>query len=461
MLLTITNRSTPARDLGYLLRKHPDRAQSFELPFAVANVFYPVANDDECTAAMFLDVDPVALVRGKPASAEGGLFDSYVNDRAYVASSFLSVAIARVLGPALGGRSDRPELAERTMDLEATVEPVRGAEDDLVRRLFGPLGYDASSSLVDVPAAARAGYNYRLRLSARTTLAQLLNHLYVLTPVLDGSKHYWVGDEEVEKLFRFGKDWLADHPEREFITRRYLRRAPSLARAAVARLDALDDAVATTSTSAPAQSEDALERPMRLQERRIAAVIDVLHRIGATSIVDVGCGEGDLIAAVSRDAQFARILGVDVSARELERAKNRLDRTLMAASRRECIGLFQSSALYFDHRLNGADAIVLMEVIEHVDPERLDALETVIFGTNKPRNVVVTTPNREYNVLFPNLANGAMRHDDHRFEWSREEFQKWAGLVAERHGYVVSFEPVGDSDATVGPPTQMAVFRCV
>ena len=461
MLLTITSRSAPARDLGYLLRKHPDRAQSFELPFAVANVFYPVAQDDRCTAALFLDVDPVALVRGKPASTDGGLFDSYVNDRAYVASSFLSVAIARVFGPALGGRSDSPELAARKMDLEATLGPVRDADEDLVRRIFGPLGYEASSSPVDVPLAARAGYNYRLRLSARTTLQQLLNHLYVLTPVLDGSKHYWVGDDEVEKLLRFGKDWLADHPEREFITRRYLRRAPSLARAAVARLDALDDSVAgTRGASTSVRNEESLERPLRLQERRIAAVIDALHRCGATSVVDVGCGEGDLIAALCRDEQFARILGVDVSARELDRAKRNLDHIPMATSRRERIALFQSSALYFDHRLNGADAIVLMEVIEHVDPERHGALEQVIFGTNKPRNVVVTTPNREYNALFPNLADGSMRHDDHRLEWSREEFATWAASVAERHGYSVSYEPIGDVDATLGAPTQMAVFRC-
>jgi 3' terminal RNA ribose 2'-O-methyltransferase Hen1 len=462
MLLTITNRSSPARDLGYLLRKHPDRAQSFELPFGVALVFYPVADDSECTASLFLDIDPVTLVRGKPASAEGGLIDTYVNDRPYVASSFLSVAIARIFGAALNGRCDRPELAEHAMQLEATIEPVREATDDFVKRIFGPLGYDASASLVDVPPIGRAGSNYRVRLSARTTLQQLLNHIYVLVPVLDGSKHYWVGDDEVEKLFRFGKDWLPNHPERELITKRYLRRAPSLARAAVARLGELDDAVATESTSTvtAAETERSLERPLRLQERRIEAVINVLHRLGVKTVVDVGCGDGDLIAALARDTQIDRIAGTDVSARELERAKGRLEHVPMATSRRERIALFQSSALYFDHRLDGADVITLMEVVEHVDLERHPALERVVFGTNKPRNVIVTTPNREYNALFPNLADGSMRHADHRFEWSREEFQDWANGVAQRHGYAVSFEPIGDSDATLGSPSQMAVFRC-
>ncbi len=462
MLLTLTNRTQPARDLGYLLRKHPDRSQAFELPFGVAHVFYPTAGDDECTAALFLDVDPVTLVRGKATSSEGGLVEAYVNDRAYVASSFLSVAIARVLSGALNGRCDQPELAERAMDLQAVVTPVRGADSDLAERMFGPLGYQVASTEVEAPAIARSGSHFRVTISAKTTLQMLLNHIYVLVPVLDGSKHYWVGEEEVEKLFRFGKDWLPAHPEREFITKRYLRRAPSLARVAVARLAALDESVAPDAPQArsSAAREQALERPLRLQDRRIASVVSALHELGAKSVVDVGCGEGDLIAALARDMQIDRIVGTDVSARELERAKARLEHLPMATSRRERIGLFQSSALYLDHRLNGADAITLLEVIEHVEPDRLQALERIIFGSNKPRSVIVTTPNREYNRLFPALGHGSMRHPDHRFEWSRSEFAAWADAVALRHGYTVAYEPIGDVDEASGAPTQMAVFRC-
>ena len=462
MLLTIRNRTRPARDLGYLLRKHPDRAQAFELPFGVAHVFYPSAGDEECTAALFLDVDPVTLVRGKASSAEGGLVEAYVNDRAYVASSFLSVAIARVLSGALNGRSEQPDMGERIMDLQAVVTPIRGADGDLTQRLFGPLGYEVESCGVDVPALAASGSHFRVTLSANTTLQKLLNHIYVLVPVLDGSKHYWVGEEEVEKLFRFGKEWLPAHPEREFITKRYLRRAPSLARVAVARLAALDDSIAadTPQVRNAAEREEALERPLRLQDRRIASVVSALHQLGAKSVVDVGCGEGDLLAALARDAQIERIVGTDVSARELERAKARLEHVTMATSQRERIGLFQSSALYFDRRLNGADAIALLEVIEHVEPDRLATLERILFGINKPRSAIVTTPNREYNHLFPSLDRGSMRHPDHRFEFSRQEFADWACAVALQHGYTVSIEPVGDVDAAFGAPTQMAVFRC-
>lgn len=462
MLFTITSRSQPARDLGYLLRKHPDRAQAFDLPFGAAHVFYPSASDDECTAALFLDVDPVALVRGKPASSEGGLVEAYVNDRPYVASSFLSVAIARVLGPALNGRCDNPGLAEKPLLLKAVITPVRGADQEMAQRLFGPLGYEATSTPVEVPPAAFSGSNFTVTLSAATPLQRLLNHVYVLVPVLDGTKHYWVGEQEVEKLFRFGADWLPNHPEREFITKRYLRRAPSLARAAVARLDALDDTVPADAlrTSSAAGSEQALERPLRLQDRRIESVLTALHDLGVKSVVDVGCGEGDLLTAMARDSRIERIVGTDVSARELERAKARVDQLPIAASRRERVVLFQSSALYFDQRLNGADAMTLVEVLEHVDLERLSTLEKVLFRTNKPRNVIVTTPNRDYNALFPNLAAGAMRHADHRFEWSRTEFAQWANGVAAAHGYTVVLHPIGDVDPSLGAPTQMAVFQC-
>src|SRR5579872_2964725 len=359
MLLTITSKTRPARDLGYLLRKHPDRAQVFDLPFGRAHVFYPAAEDACCTVAMYLDVDPVNIVRGKPSSSEGGIVEAYVNDRPYVASSFLSVAIARLFGPGLSGRADQQEMVVRELDVEAIVTPVRIADVDLPRRVFEPLGYSVSCTPVDVPEIAVSGSHSRVAISGTTTLQRLLNHLYVLVPVLDGYKHYWVGEEEVDKLFRFGKDWLATHPERELITRRYLRRAPSLAREAVARLAAADDSFAGDGPKSKSaqEGEDALERPLRLQDRRVAAVLHALHHVGARSVVDLGCGEGDLVAALARDPAFDRIVGTDVSAREIERAKARLEQLPMPISRRERIALFQSSAVYYDRRLNDADAI--------------------------------------------------------------------------------------------------------
>jgi len=461
MLLTLTSTTRPARDLGLLLRKHPDRVQSFELSVGSGRVFYPEAVDDRCTAALLLDVDPVGLVRGRPSSSEDGLVDAYVNDRPYAVSSFVSVAIARIFGAALGGRSEPPELAVRDMQLEAVMIPVAKAEDDLPARLFEPLGYVVKASDVDVPATARAGAYQRISVSAKITVRELLAHLYVLIPVMDAQKHYWVGDAEVDKLFRHGANWLPSHPERELITKRYLKRAPGLARAALARLAALDEggggAAATTRADV---DESALERPLRLQDRRIETVAAVLREGAVKSVVDLGCGEGDLIAALARDLGIDRLVGVDVSVRELTRARERLSHVTMSSSRRDRIELFQSSLLYTDRRLQGFDAAAVLEVIEHIEPERLATLERIVFGVIRPRLVVLTTPNSEYNALFPTLAPGRLRHPDHRFEWTRAQFTDRVSGVAVRFGYAVSFAAVGEPDPTFGPPTQMAVFRC-
>jgi 3' terminal RNA ribose 2'-O-methyltransferase Hen1 len=453
VLLTITSRSAPARDLGHLLRKHPDQLQSFSLPFGTAYVFYPRADDVECTAALLLDIDPVGLVRGRSGSGDTGLVDAYVNDRPYAASSFLSVAIARVFGAALGGRSKPEELASRELQLEAVLSPVRSPDATWPDRLFAPLGYGVQQS-------ALGDYYSKLRIAGTTTLQRLLTHIYVLVPVMDGDKHYWVGEEEVQKLFRFGADWLNSHPERELITSRYLARAPKLARAAVARLASLDDSAPETAESRRSVREDELERPLRLQDRRIAAVVEALRGSGAASIADVGCGEGDLLLALVREPQVNRIIGTDVSVRELERAKSRLDRTNMLTSKRDSIELFQSSALYADRRLQNLDAITLLEVIEHIDEPRLDALERAIFGFARPRVVVVSTPNSEYNARFPNLEQGEYRHPDHRFEWTRTQFESWCTSVKERFGYQPRLGAIGDNDSAVGSPTQMAVFLC-
>jgi 3' terminal RNA ribose 2'-O-methyltransferase Hen1 len=453
VLLTLTSKTAPARDLGHLLRKHPDQLQSFPLPFGTAHVFYPRADDAECRAALLLDIDPVGLVRGRSAAGEG-LVDAYVNDRPYAASSFLSVAIARVYGAALGGRSKPEELASRELELEAVLSPVRSPDTSWPERLFGPLGYELKQSPL-------GDYYSKLHIAGKTTLQRLLTHIYVLVPVIDGDKHYWVGEEEVEKLFRFGSEWLNSHPERELITSRYLARAPKLARAAVARLASLDDSAPEAAESRRSPREEELERPLRLQDRRIAAVVEALRGSGAASIADVGCGEGDLLLALVREAQVNRIVGTDVSVRELERAKSRLDRTNMLTSKRSNIELFQSSALYADRRLQDLDAITLLEVIEHIDEPRLDSLERVIFGFARPRVVVVSTPNSEYNVRFPNLAEGEYRHPDHRFEWTRAQFESWCTSIKERFGYQPTLGTIGDNDLAVGSPTQMAVFQCV
>lgn len=458
MLLTLRTTHVPATDLGFLLHKHPDRVQTFELAFGNAHVFYPEATESATTAALLLDVDPVGLVRGG-----GATIDQYVNDRPYVASSFLAVAIARVFGTALGGRCERlPELAASAIPLEARLAalPCRGGVG-LLLRLFEPLGYtvQADSHPLDplVPAWGASRY-FTVTLRATCRLSDLLSHLYVLVPVLDDDKHYWVGDPEVEKLVRHGEGWLGTHPERETITRRYLRHQRGLVREAIARLMTEGEAQPEETARARDAEEATLEAPIRLHDRRLDLVAEVLHETGAKRVVDLGCGDGKLLKRLLADRQFEEIVGMDVDSRSLEIARERLNLDRMAPKQRERIRLLHGSLLYRDRRLAGWDAAALVEVVEHLDPPRLAAFERVVFEFARPATVVITTPNREYNVRWPSLPAGRFRHRDHRFEWTREEFQLWAGAVAACFGYAVRHQPVGEEDAEVGAPSQMGVF---
>jgi 3' terminal RNA ribose 2'-O-methyltransferase Hen1 len=464
MLLTVTTTHEPATDLGYLLHKNPARMQEEEMSFGKAFVFYPEASADRCTAALLLEVDPIGLVRGRKGPAgEGGQLQQYVNDRPYAANSFLSVAIGKLFGTAMTGRSkDRPELAGQAIPLIAAL-PVIAAHGgaELVRRLFEPLGYavEATRLPLDETFPEWGGSSYvSLQIAATVTLQTLLTHLYVLIPVLDNEKHYWVGDDEVEKLLRRGEGWLGQHPEKELIVERYLKRQRSLTREALARL--AEDAPPEDEDKASAgdEEEQRVERPLGLHEQRIGTVLSVLRGVGAARVLDLGCGEGKLLRALLADGQFERILGMDVSWRSIEIATERLKLDQLAEKQRARIELIQGSLMYRDKRLEGFDAAAVIEVIEHLDAPRLAAFERVVFDFARPATVVITTPNADYNPLFPTLPAGQMRHRDHRFEWTRAEFARWAEGIASRFGYSVRIQPVGPEDAALGAPTQMGIF---
>jgi len=463
MLLTITTTHQPATDLGYLLHKNPARLHSFALPFGEAHVFYPETNAERCTAALLLDIDPVGLVRNRRGPAgEGGTLEQYVNDRPYVASSFLSVAISRVLGSALGGRSkDRPELASTALPLQAKISvlPCRGGENFL-RRLFEPLGYTVTAQRHSLdeqfPEWGDSQY-FTVELSGAVRLQDLLTHIYVLVPVLDNEKHYWVGDDEVEKLLRHAREWLASHPEKEEITKRYLKYRRDLAKDALARLvESPDpDSVEVVHNN----EEEVVESTLNLNEQRLNSVVAALRSVNAKRVLDLGCGEGKLLRVLLDDRSFEEIVGVDVSHRALRIAHERLRVERLPARQRERIKLMQGSLMYRDQRLAGFDAAAVVEVIEHLDQPRLAAFERVLFEFAKPSAVVLTTPNVEYNPRFESLPAGMFRHKDHRFEWTRAQFGQWAQKIGERYGYAVRFFAVGTEDAEVGAPTQMAVFE--
>ncbi|MFF5436423.1 3' terminal RNA ribose 2'-O-methyltransferase Hen1 [Streptomyces achromogenes] len=476
MFVTISTTGTaarPATDLGYLLHKHPDKAQAFSTSYGTAHVFYPEADAERCTAALLLEIDPVALVRCGRGKGRGGAPDAalaqYVNDRPYAASSLLAVALGNVFSSALRGVcAARPERAAAPLPLRVEVPalPARGGPD-LVRRLFEPLGWNVTADPVPLDTAfpewGASRYVRLLLESERLTLAEALRHLYVLLPVLDDAKHYWVSADEVDKLLRAGEGWLAGHPEQQLITNRYLSRRWSLTRQARERLELVrlaetDDSEVEDIDNAVADETGTEEKPTPLAVLRREAILAALNDSGAARVLDLGCGQGQLTQALLKDARYTDIVGVDVSQRALAIASRRLKLDRMGERQAARVKLVQGSLVYTDQRLRGYDAAVLSEVVEHVDPPRLPALEYAVFGHARPRTVVVTTPNAEYNVRWESLPAGHVRHGDHRFEWTREEFRAWAAAVAERYGYEAAFTSVGPEDPEVGPPTQMATF---
>ena len=456
MLLTITTTRAPATDLGYLLHKHPGRVQSFEVASGTAHVFYPEAADGLCTAALLLEVDPVALVRGT-----GDSVTHYVNDRPYAASSLLAVALKRVFGTALTGRCEaRPELAATPIPLEIRVPALRcGGGPELAGRVFGPLGWDVRASPVplDPPEWGASPY-LDLVLTGTVRLADALNHLYVLLPALDDAKHYWVAGDEVEKLVRAGSGWLAAHPEKELIARRYLAHRRELTELALARLADADDLdPADLDNAVPDDTVPGEEAPALLAARRREAVLAVLREAGVRSVADLGCGDGALTAALLRDSAFTRVVATDVSARALRMAARRLKPDLMPESAACPAGAVPVLADLPGRAAGGTGRGGADGGYRARGPARLAAVERAVFGLAAPGMVVVTTPNREHNAEY-GMPGGALRHPDHRFEWNRAEFGEWASRVAAAYGYRVRMAAAGPVSAAAGPATQLAVF---
>ncbi len=461
MLLTITTTYTPATDLGFLLHKHPDRVQSVALAMGRAHIFYPESSEEKTTAALLLDIDPIALVRGARLSGKGFSLGQYVNDRPYAASSFLSVALSTAFSTAMNGRcAARPELVEQPLPfaVRLSVLPAPRGGELLIRRLFEPLGYqlELERHILDDQFGHWGHSRYfTLDLSHTLTLRELLSHLYVLIPALDNDKHYFVTQDEIDKLLAKGRGWLAAHPEKEQITRRYLINLGSLSRQALARLSEEEEAEEEPEEELLPEEK---ERKETLNQKRLAAVAEELKKAGAETVLDLGCGEGRLIRLLLREKQFRKITGMDVSHAALSKAKERLHWEEMAPKQKERLELFHGALTYRDKRLAGYEAAAVVEVIEHLDANRLRAFERVLFACAAPRTVVLTTPNREYNVLFEGLRPGGLRHSDHRFEWTRTEFVTWAEGVARRHNYTVEFRQIGEEDKEIGGPSQMGIF---
>lgn len=438
---------SPASDLGYLLHKHPERPLTKPLSFGQSHVFFPVVDPERCTAALLLDIDPIALSRRLEERTTAPL-EPYVNDRPYASGSFMAVALKDAFGTAMTGRSkERPELAAQALAFGVNLPVVAVQHAGQAEAFFEPLGYSVTAAPIPLdpqyPEWDNVSY-VSLCLRGTVRLQDLLGHLYVLLPALDGRKHYFVNEDEVGKLERYGAGWLETHPAREAIARGYLRFAPLVGQAQ------------------EGWAGKAAESRMRAHTTRLddvtAKLLELATQLATTqvSLLDLGCGEGELLWRALRHAIFRPIVGLDLSGERLARAAERLhlhERPEIAAR----VTLLQGSLTYPDSRLRGFDLAALVEVIEHLEPHRLGAVTQHLFGEAAPRTVLVTTPNAEYNNVFGEAAG--MRHRDHRFEWSRAEFAAWVEEVCGRYGYRAECAGLGDTHPEYGPMTQMAIFR--
>ena len=464
MVLTISTTHYPATDLGYLLHKHPDKFQTFDLSVGKVHVFYPEKSDEKTTISILLDIDPIDMVRGsKNIGGSDFSLGNYVNDRPYVASSFMRVALSKAFSSAMNGRcKDKPELVDVKLPFEVTIAVVAAPKggEILIRKLFEPLGYTVglSPQLLDskFPEWGNSKY-FTLTLKNNLTTKELLSHLYVLIPALDNDKHYFVSENEIEKLLEKGEGWLKEHPERELIIRRYLINISSLSRRAIERIS--EGEVKENLGDDSSENTEIQKRRETLHDKRINLVAQKIIESGAKTILDLGCGEGKLIRKLIKQKQFNKISGMDVSYQELLKAKERLHFEEMSPNLKEKIDLFQGSLTYQDPRLEGFEAAAIVEVIEHLEPNRLNAFERVLFEFAKPEIIFLTTPNKEYNIMWASMDQEAMRHDDHRFEWTRQEFKDWADKISATYNYAVEIIPVGEEEENIGAPSQMAIFK--
>lgn len=462
MLLTITTTYKNATDLGFLLHKHPDKLQTVDLAVGKAHIFYPESSPEKTTVALLIDINSIDMVRGvRNLSGKGFSLGQYVNDRPYVASSYMSVALSKAFSTAMNGKcKNKPELVDIKMPFEVKISilPAPKGGELLIRKLLEPLGYllNVERHQLDEKFTEWGDSKYyTISLTNTVRLQDLLSHLYVLIPALDNDKHYFVSQNEIDKLLEKGKGWLENHPEKEQITKRYLINLNSLSRQALERLnEGLE-----TEDNEEETAQEVKENKETLHQQRLKLVLEKLKESGAKKVVDLGCGEGKLIRMMLKEKQFQNITGMDISYSELTKCKERLHWDEMAPRQKERINLFQGALTYKDKRLEGFDAAAIVEVIEHMDENRLKSFERVVFEFAKPKNVILTTPNGEYNVMYENLDARTMRHTDHRFEWTRQEFENWANQVAENNNYTVQFSPIGEEDEKVGAPSQMAIFE--
>lgn len=442
MQLTIRAEGANANALSYLLAKNPYNPYERQQKGHTVRLFYNEFSDTVTEVTVFITPDPLELVRNDSASND---ITHYINDREFAVSSIFTSLIRSALGTALNGQPKEEYVQWVNHPFAMTFEfgPVASSLSDVeLHELFEPLGYQVT---ITRPAL---DYSFRIkekssarsiRLQGNETLQNGLRQLFVLIPVIDNYKHYFIDEREIEKLERYGEGWLDVHPKREFIYKQALR-----FKELYSQFEAPNEDKAV-----PA------ERAKRLNDLRYEQIIETVTALKPETIVDLGAGEGKLSVKLGYVKGVKEVLAAEPSQSAALKMKARFEKA-------EGPGfvypeMIWSSLFYKDDRLRGKDVIVLCEVIEHIDEERLPGVMTTILSDYRPGALILTTPNQEYNSVYG--LDASYRHPDHRFEWTRAEFQEWCEQRNKKGNYTLEFIGIGEEDAQYGHPTQMCVFK--
>ena len=458
--------------VSHLLSKNPNNVYDRTDKGVRVRMVYTTATERETEVLMHAEPDPVDLVRGTP---DGYDITQYINDREFVTSSLFCSYIRSALGTALNGKPKEAyaRWVGHPFDMELSFGPVASdLPDRAIEELFSPLGYAVTlerDELTYTFDLKKKSTVRRIILRGQVTVQNALRQLFLLIPVLDNYKHYFISEDEIDKIKRYGEGWLDSHPLKEMIIKRTLRFAELIRQyerqegalsAPAEAVNAEEDNVSTEGKGDgiddPSLQEDP---PVRLNELRYRAITDVVAGLPLKRrIVDMGAGEGKLSARLAYIPGVESILAVEPSGQSRLRAMERFakleERSGIAAMPEPIIG----SLFYFDEQLQNQDVMILCEVIEHIDAYRLNGIMDTIMNEYQPEVLLVTTPNKEYNQVYA-MERESFRHHDHRFEWTRAELAAQCEMWTKQAEYTFEIRGIGEYAEGFGQPTQLVIFR--
>jgi 3' terminal RNA ribose 2'-O-methyltransferase Hen1 len=443
MQLSLTVRGSNADVVSYLIAKNPNNPYERDEKGFKVRLVYPKFSKEEIQFVIYVKPDPIDLVRNS-----SDLYDitHYINDREFAVSSLFITTIRKALGTALNGKPDEEylEWVGHEFEIELSFGPVAtDLRDKEIVDLFEPIGYkvEIERGVSNIREKSSAGF---VTLSGRQSVQSALKHVSILIPVIDNYKHYFLDEREVEKLDRYGEGWLEEHPMKQMIVKRALR------------FNALISQSQFYEKKQRNSNYD--ENPkVRLNDLRYEHILNYIKTLPQReTIVDLGAGEGRLSVQLGFLEGVKEILSIEPSNKSRIRAIERFQQVNTKEGYVEPQSL-SGSLFYFDSRLQNKDVIVLCEVIEHIEEDRLPKIFDTILNDYCPKTLIVTTPNQEYNVLYE--MDDEMRHDDHRFEWTRPQFVQNVESWTEQTPYQVSIQGIGEEHEAYGHPTQMAIFR--